>query len=162
MQDPQAGVREPRAQPAVRARRHRALLHDLSESRLRSRRRHHSKRLEVLLLPRPPTFITKRIRIATNQSLMQKIRVIIYRVFHTLADLGSFTICPILLKQMGFWQNWLSNWASEWNISNLSQPNSGQQADGTPCTKGFRVHINYSSWEADTRAFLEVPLHQRQ
>ena len=105
VQDPQAGVREPRAQPAVRARRHRALLHDLSESRLRSRRRHHSRRLEVLLLPRLPTFITKRIRITINQSLMQKIRVIIYRVFHTLANLGSFTICPILLKQMGFWQN---------------------------------------------------------
>ena len=45
--DPEAGVREPGAQPAVRARRHRALLHDLTEPRLRGRRRHHPRRLEV-------------------------------------------------------------------------------------------------------------------
>ena len=39
-----------------------------------------------------------------------------YRVFHQLVDLGwvdfdlsSSTVCLILLRQMRFWQNWLSN-----------------------------------------------------
>ena len=49
VQDPQVGLREPRAQPALRARGYRALLHDLPESRLRSRRHNHSRWLEVML-----------------------------------------------------------------------------------------------------------------
>ena len=58
-------------------------------------------------------------------------------MFHQLADLGwvdfdlgSSTVCLILLRQMGFRLNWLSNWAS-WN---LIPPNPGPRADGTPCT----------------------------
>ena len=59
-----------------------------------------------------------------------------FRVFHQLADLGrvffdlgSSAVCPILLGQMGFRQNWLSNWAGWWII-----PNPSLHADGTPCT----------------------------
>ena len=62
------------------------------------------------------------------------------RVFHQLEDLGwvdfylgSFYLCLILLRQMVFRQNRLSNQARRWNISNISQPDPGMQADGTPC-----------------------------
>ena len=57
-------------------------------------------------------------------------------MFHQIADLGwvdfdigSFSICPILPRQMAFWQNWLSNWAGWWNIPNLSHSNPSPQAD---------------------------------
>ena len=60
-------------------------------------------------------------------------------VFHHLGDLslvdfniGSLAICRILLRQMGLWQKWLSNWAKWWNIPNLRQPNPSPRADGTP------------------------------
>ena len=32
-------------------------------------------------------------------------------------DLGCPTICPVLLRLMGNWQNWLSSWARWWNIT---------------------------------------------
>ena len=49
----------------------------------------------------------------------------IYRVSHHPADLGwfdfdlgTFTLCPILLRQLGFRQNWLNNWARWWMVVN--------------------------------------------
>ena len=64
----------------------------------------------------------------------------IYRVFHQLADLvwvnfdlGNWAVCLILLGQKGFRQNQMSIRARCWKNSNLSQPNPGPQADGTPC-----------------------------
>ena len=50
-----------------------------------------------------------------------------YRVTLVVAHLGwvdfdfsHSTVCPILLGQMGIWQNWLYSWAKWWNIQNLS------------------------------------------
>ena len=31
-------------------------------------------------------------------------------------DFGSSDICPIMLRLMGIWQNWLGSWATPWNI----------------------------------------------
>ena len=63
----------------------------------------------------------------------------LYRVFLPLAylgcvdfDIGIPTVCPALLKQVIFRQNCLSNWARGGNIWNLSQPDPGPRAHGTP------------------------------
>ena len=45
-------------------------------------------------------------------------------------DLGSSSVCPIPLRQMGFWQKWLSDRARWWN---LSQSNPSPRAHVTPC-----------------------------
>ena len=38
-------------------------------------------------------------------------------------DIGSSTVCPSQLRQMGFWQKWLSQLAIWWTITNLIQLN---------------------------------------
>ena len=40
-------------------------------------------------------------------------------------EFGHSTVSPVLLGQMGIWQNWLYSWSRRWNIPNLSQPNRG-------------------------------------
>ena len=38
-------------------------------------------------------------------------------------DLGHSTVCQVLFRQNGVWQNWLGNWARWWTIPNQGQPN---------------------------------------
>ena len=38
-------------------------------------------------------------------------------------DFCQASVCQVLSRQMGVWQNWLGKWARWWNIQNQGQPN---------------------------------------